>query len=224
MEWFHSIYRVDIPHAEILDIGCGTGFYVEYWSSLGARRLTGIDITRKSVTELAKRHPGFRFLQGDIGSNEIPRDRRYDLVTAFDVLFHIVDEANFKTAIRNIGEMAAPGALVLISDNFLKKPRQGHFEQAHRTLGEYTQELDANGLSVIGLKPIFVLMNGPVNFTSDRAYRVYRKMWDTIMFIVGKSELLGAIAGFLLYHIDGILVRSMKRSITTELLICRKRP
>lgn len=224
MEWLRSNYPMNIPRSEILDIGCGTGFYVEYWNSLGAQKLTGMDITRKSVAELADLHPRFRFLQGDIGSKDISRDRRYDIVTAFDVLFHIVDETRFRTAIRNIGELAAPGAYVLISDNFLKKPRQGHFEQAHRTLDEYTRELDANGISVAGLKPVFVLMNGPINIVSDRLYHAYRWLWNHTMYIVGKSEFLGWITGFLLYHIDGALVKLLKRSITTEILICRKRP
>src|SRR5688500_18643814 len=78
--------------AEILDVGSGTGFYVDRWLRLGAR-VTGLDLTEVAVRELGRSFPQARFVQGDIGAELEPltlTPASFDAVSAFDVLFHIV--------------------------------------------------------------------------------------------------------------------------------------
>jgi len=69
----------------VLDVGSGRGFFTAYYLQRGAR-VTGIDITSASVTDLSARFPDARFILGDV--SEVALDQRWDLVNAFDVLYH----------------------------------------------------------------------------------------------------------------------------------------
>lgn len=221
MEWFLKRYPLDIKYLSILEVGCGTGFYVDFWDKRGAQNVTGLDLTEKSVERLSKKYRNYRFIQGDIG-NAPPIDRKFDVITGFDVLFHIVDEERFENAIHNIGLLSKPGTIILISDNFVRKSRPAGFNQVHRTLGQYTKVLERNGIEILDLKPIFYLMNGPIDIQNDMVFKVYSFLWSSVMYMVGKSEALGNILGGTFYVIDRLLVRLLKNSITTELMVCRK--
>lgn len=223
MDCFLQKYPLNVKDLNILDIGCGTGFYVEFWRNQSVQHLTGIDLTQKSVTELSIKYKTYKFYREDIGERELRLHGKFDLLTAFDVLFHIVDEDRFENAICNIGRLATTGATILISDNFLKKARLGAFNQAHRTLEQYKKTLIKNGIEVLDIKPIFYLMNGPINIQDSLLFGIYRKLWKIVMYFIGKYEVLGEIMGGILYFVDGFLIKIFKRSITTELLICRKK-
>ena len=59
---------INVKGKNILDIGCGTGFYIEYWSKRKAASITGLDITEKSIMELQAFFPKFSFIRADISS------------------------------------------------------------------------------------------------------------------------------------------------------------
>lgn len=104
---------------DVLEMGCGTGFYTEYCLKRQVSTYVGVDITAISVETLRKRYPNWRFVQADISADEIPEiDKRFDVVLAADVLFHIVDDAAFEKAIRNMCLVLRPGGLLIISDVF----------------------------------------------------------------------------------------------------------
>src|SRR5688500_17290577 len=84
----------------VLDVGAGTGFYVDRWMRLGAE-VTGLDLTEVAVGELSRCFPAARFVQADIGGPlvQVPLEPgSFDAVSAFDVLFHIVDDAAYARA------------------------------------------------------------------------------------------------------------------------------
>src|SRR5712664_744565 len=85
-----------------LDIGCGTGFFVERWMELGAGSITGMDLTEVSVSQLRDRYPEHRFVQGDISEKADSLPDGYDVISAMDVLFHIVDRDRYGAALKNI--------------------------------------------------------------------------------------------------------------------------
>ena len=49
----------------VLDVGCGTGFWTDYYVSRGAH-YTGLDIAQVSVDRLAERYPEQRFARADV--------------------------------------------------------------------------------------------------------------------------------------------------------------
>ena len=57
---FRRILRplgAQIKGARVLDVGSGTGFYLERWEQLGAQEIWGLDISAVAVERLATRFP-----------------------------------------------------------------------------------------------------------------------------------------------------------------------
>jgi len=152
---------------EVLDVGCGTGFFTAYYLGRGAR-VTGIDIAPVSIETLRARHPEARFLLADVGEREIPlpQEGRFALVNAMDVLYHITDDARWEAAVRHLAGAVADQGLLVVSDAFSEMDRlAGHNRM--RPLVRYRTLLNAAGLQLAGLHPTHVLLNrdlGPLRF------------------------------------------------------------
>lgn len=58
---------LDLKNTSVLDVGSGTGFYIEQWKRLKVRSVTGVDITHTAVENLKRRFPEDDFYQADIG-------------------------------------------------------------------------------------------------------------------------------------------------------------
>lgn len=93
--------RINFQNKDILDVGCGTGFWVNYYSRKNVASITGIDITRASVTLLEERYPEYRFIQCDV-STDIGFRERSDIINIFDVLYHVTNRPAFESSISNI--------------------------------------------------------------------------------------------------------------------------
>jgi hypothetical protein len=78
-EWLYRVRRniflravksmpLNWSEAHVLDVGSGTGFYVQLWQEIGVVSITGSDLTDVSVAHLQQDFPGKEFLRLDIGS------------------------------------------------------------------------------------------------------------------------------------------------------------
>ena len=85
--------RVDPRSRRVLDVGCGSGFWADYYLRRGAV-YTGIDISSVSIERLARKYPQSRFIHSDVSDAAL--EERYDAVNAFDVLYHITDDARIR--------------------------------------------------------------------------------------------------------------------------------
>ncbi len=207
--------------AEVLDVGSGTGFYVNRWLRLGAR-VTGLDLTDVAVAELTRAFPAARFVRADIGGEMTgaPLARAsFDAASAFDVLFHIVDDAQYAGAFHNIASLLRPGGWFFWSDNFLRHPVERVAHQASRTLSESLRLVEAAGFEVLGRVPMFVLMNYPADTTS----RLARWAWTAMVAPATLGEPLGWMLGAALFPLERALLRRVREGPSTELMICRKR-
>jgi SAM-dependent methyltransferase len=206
---------------DVLDIGAGTGFYVDRWQRLGAR-VTGLDLTEVAVEELRRNFPAASFVRADIGLplTDLPlAPASFEAASAFDVLFHIVDDEQYARAFRNIAALIRPGGWFIWSDNFLRHPTERATHQVSRTLDESTRCVEAAGFEVVTRMPMFVLMNFPADTTTP----VARWAWMAMVSGVKLGEPAGWLLGALLYPIERALVRAKRESPTTELMVCRKR-
>ena len=149
----------------ILDIGVGTGFYIDFWKKLGAAEIVGLDISGKSVSELKARYPQYRFIETDISDSEtLVGERTFDIITAFDVFFHIVDEKLFQRALENLRSLAHEDSVILILDVFSKSPvAQAAAHVRFRTYRYYQEALNASGMEIKHVKPVFYFLAPPID-------------------------------------------------------------
>ncbi|HSS31223.1 MAG TPA: class I SAM-dependent methyltransferase [Nitrospiraceae bacterium] len=211
---------VKLSASSVLDIGSGTGFYVRMWRQLGAKRVTASDLTSAAIEHLRETIPDIRAGQLDIGRpvTSALGSERFDVISAMDVLFHIVDDAAFDQAIANIAGMLVPNGWFLMSDNFVHGQAQRINHQVSRTLDDITLVLQRSGLEPVKRTPMFVLMNAP----TDTSSRWPLLAWRAAMVPVRLVNAIGHVQGALLFPLELLLTSVMSESPTTELLICRK--
>ena len=212
---------VDPGSARVLDIGSGTGFYLERWDAAGAAEIEAMDISATAVARLRSRFPDVTVHHGDIGNPEAVAglEGRFDIVSAMDVVFHIVDDAAFDRAVRGIAAVLRDGGLLLFSDNFIRGTERRLPHVVHRRLEDVRAVLQRAGLEVVERRPMFVLMNAPVDSTS----RTADARWSALVRTARAGELAGWLVGALLYPVELVLTRVLRESPTTELMVCRRR-
>ncbi len=105
----------------ILDIGCGTGIWAEYFYRKGAE-VYGIDISEKMLEMARKRVPKGKFYLGDV--TKIPfQNEFFDIVFCSLVLSHVKD---LKKAIREIHRVLEKNGILIISDMHPEVTRKGY--------------------------------------------------------------------------------------------------
>jgi SAM-dependent methyltransferase len=209
----------DLAGMRVLDIGSGTGFYVQCWHDLGVREVVGADIAETAVEKLRGRFPGDRFERFDVGGVEVPfPEGGFDAVSGMDVLFHIVDDDAFARAFRNVFSILAPGGLFVFSDNFVHGAALRREHQASRPIGEIEEAVGAAGFEVVERRPMFVLLNTPLDSDS----RLLHAWWRLVLNTASRANVLGAIIGALAYPVELALVSRLREGPSSELMVCRR--
>jgi SAM-dependent methyltransferase len=151
--------KLQVAGASLLDIGCGGGFFIDYFVQKGVPEVTGIDITRQSIEYLRGVYPSFSFFESDIASSELPIKGPFKIITAISVMFHIVEDQKFQKAIENIAAFLEPGGVLILCDAFHRPwhPVPGHVQM--RSLADYTDSLNSNNLEIVDLKTAYFFLN-----------------------------------------------------------------
>jgi SAM-dependent methyltransferase len=102
------------PQTAVIEIGCGVGYWTDYFKSLGAVNYTGNDIAEISVTNLRKIFPGYTFIHGDISETKLPVNY-FDIGVMIDVTQHITDDERFNSAMANLWASLKNGAHLIIT-------------------------------------------------------------------------------------------------------------
>jgi SAM-dependent methyltransferase len=204
---------------EILDIGSGTGFYLDRWRELGFQKISGSDVSEIAVERLRKRWRSFDIAQLDIGEElaELTQ-RQFDVVSIMDVLFHITSDRKYEQAFVNLAKLVKPGGILVFSENFVHQTGSTEAQQVNRSIAEINSLLDNAGFEPLARRPMFVLMNYPVDSTS----RLHRLCWRTLVLAMAAWNPLGAIVGAILYPLEIVLVTRLKEGPSTELMVCRR--
>jgi SAM-dependent methyltransferase len=222
-ERFEALVQEFVPERNelrVLDVGSGTGFYLDAWRRLGVKDVSGLDITAAAVNRLRDKFPDVDIHHGDISDDLGALEAgSFDVVTAMDVLFHIVDLQRFAAALKNIGALLRPGGLFIWSDLFLHGPEIVQEHIAIRSLYRIETMLDDARFDICGRRPMFFYMNEP----RDTSNRAMWHAWRGVMRIAATAEPLGGLAGRAGYHIDRWLDERRIESPSTESMVCVKR-
>lgn len=163
---------------DVCEIGCGTGFYAEQCRDHGASSYTGVDIAAVSVERLRARFPAYTFVKADITAPEAAVRGTFDLVLMADMLFHIVDDARFRIALRNAAAMVRPGGRLILSDVLGERSFRAAEHVWHRSEREYATLLSASGLRLDHREPIFAVLHPPSLMPgTSLAWRAYTRLW-----------------------------------------------
>lgn len=207
------------PTLDVLDVGSGTGFYVDAWRELSPTSIEGMDITDTAVERLKERFPEHEFRRGDIGAEDLDLPTEaYDAVSAFDVLFHLVDDASYRHAFRNVAEALRPGGIFAFTDILVHGPALRAPQQVCRPLHEAEAAIRDAGLEPMLRRPVFVLMSTPV----DSESRVHKRWWRSLERAVRLSDVVGQLAGASLSRLELALATRVVDGPSTEMMLCRK--
>jgi 2-polyprenyl-3-methyl-5-hydroxy-6-metoxy-1,4-benzoquinol methylase len=207
--------------ARVLDVGAGTGFVLGHLMSLSPKEIVAIDIAEIACARLRERFPKVEVRCIDLASApeaEIEALGRFALITAMDVLFHVVEDAKYARTLQRIAQLLQPDGRLIFSENFIHDSRSGNAWAQSRSFSEIEQALAGAHLVLERRVPSFVIMNQPVDSNS----RFLHASWRMIYAFARRSTLASDALGAALYPLDRVLTRIVKEGPTTEVATARR--
>jgi len=196
----------------VLDVGAGTGFWIDFWLAKQAQRIVGIDLTSASVQHLMSQYPQLEFEQRNIADPvDDSQHDVYDIISAMSVLHHIPSQSQWEQALINLGCMLKPGGYVLIMDPILRYRWWGApFDEGStgrpRTVAEHVTIMARSGVRLKVLAPTVVLLANPVDTKWRLEFRLLDYWWRLFTRIARRERLMQS-GGWLVYAFDRILCR-----------------
>jgi SAM-dependent methyltransferase len=176
---------VAVRGRRVLDFGCGAGYFEDVWERAGATTTVGVDVVPATIERLAAEHPRRSYVCADLSSAPEALDPLgdFDLVTAIDVVYHILDDERLERTLAALVKALRPAGHFLFTDALREHEPQSHVR--FRSLAWWRRQLDTHGFSLVARRPVAVLHNRP-----SRA-----------------GKLAPALVGALAYHADSVLLR-----------------
>lgn len=192
--------------SRVIDIGSGTGHYVREWLLAAAGEVTASDFSEAALEQLRTAFPGIQAIQLDITAAALPASlRRYDVVSAFDVLFHVTDDNAYRQAIANCYALCRRGGYFVFSELLFKRRREAKPNMGARTRDEIFDILRRVGFIELQRSPMFVVMNYPADGS-----------WV--------ARLAGNLLGRALFTVERFLVSQCFESSSAQIVVCRRPP
>jgi SAM-dependent methyltransferase len=215
---------------QILDMGCGIGFWTQYLlTRFPTSQYMGMDISKRAVANLQKRFEAekhARFLQADISNTML--DCSADLIICLEVLLHVIDCAKWKSAIKNISLCLSQNGIALISDPISVYSPAPHYDTGSncrvRHIHEWQEVLADNELEILEVVPRTFFLDNNFDFRSpltNQAWRLFFRGFDKLLSV--KSELLGSILGFTAYQFDKRYAVKGRIGHSCKLLVLKKK-
>ncbi|MBK6750918.1 MAG: class I SAM-dependent methyltransferase [Pyrinomonadaceae bacterium] len=111
--------------ARILDIGCGSGRFLEYLSGLGFTQLTGVDIDEGSIAGVREKLGIRAEVINDVAGFLNEESEKYELIIAKDVIYYFSNETLIPY-LKAIRTGLSPGG-ILIVEVFNGAPMTGSY-------------------------------------------------------------------------------------------------
>jgi len=219
----------DEQPGRVLDVGAGTGAWIDFWRRFGAREIVGVDLTETAVARLSAHYPEHRFVRADISDAELPVDPPFDAVSAMSVLLHIPDERAFERAVLNLASVLRPGGVALVMDpvvvhRWWGTPFTDASNSRLRSLDEWRHVFDRAELDVVALEPVTWLFANPIDTRHRATFRLLSAYWRATSRLVSGRERTGTAVSTAVAALDAALVWLGKTGPSTKCLVGRRRP
>ena len=158
------LHGIVISDKTICDIGCGTGYFVDFFHERGVKDIVGVDISTTSIANLKRKYPQYLFIMRDISSYLLVSkiNRQFDILNAFDVLYHIIDDKSFQTAISNMSHLIREGGFIFISDLLSKNNIEAAEHVKFRSKEIYKKLFKKYSFKIISIYPLYYFLNRPI--------------------------------------------------------------
>ena len=134
-----------LPHASVLDLGCGDGSLLAEMADRLKARLMGSDVSARALAIARRNAPGVEFFQATLPGGTLPPGRTFDVVTLSEVLEHIEDD---EAVLREVAPIARHVVISVPGGPADKVDRRyGHFRNYTGDL--MARKLAANGYDVV---------------------------------------------------------------------------
>ncbi len=220
----------DLEGRSVLDIGSGTGIWLDFWHQHGAARVVGMDFAQPSVDILKTRFPDDLIVHTDVSVAPLPLPNKmhFDVISAFDVFLHIVDPEGFRRTIANLAYHCGLGGWLIISDAIILGqgyvPNRSYtVHRKVRTVTEYREVLAAYGFAIDSIFPTTVLLNNPLEAPNYLTFMALLVWWRATG-LWGRYNLFTRLVGPGAFKIDQLACRlcSKGQSPTSKLIFARK--
>lgn len=119
LEWdltrFLTREGVALGGARVLEVGCGSGYFLHRFVEYGAAHAAGIDLMEDRIAQARTRYPTLEVVAGD--ASALPwDDGAFDLVTQFTCLSSVLDPDLRARIAAEMWRVTAPGGAVLSYD------------------------------------------------------------------------------------------------------------
>jgi SAM-dependent methyltransferase len=109
----------------ILEVGCGLGYVL---SKLDAglpdnTKVTGMDISPTAIEKAKKQFPSLKFVVGDICSERLKIENKYDVVIMSQILWYILEK--LPQVFTNIDGLLKNNSFLIFVNAFLKEQKYG---------------------------------------------------------------------------------------------------
>jgi len=156
----------------VLDVGCGTGAVIEWFSKQDGVWATGIDYSFEAVRFCRKRG---QIRSAAASANELPfGDNGFDAVVSFDVLCHrsIPDP---RVPLREMCRVLRPGGMLLLNLPAYQWIYSSHDVAVH-TVRRFTKNGAFDLLDAAGLQPVAATYWNTFLFPAIVAVRLWRRL------------------------------------------------
>ena len=144
----------------LLDAGCGKGYFSRELAKFG-HQVDGIDRSEAAIEQCRELGGGPRYHQSGLAEWRAPW--LYDAVLTVDVLFHIMDDAEWERATRNLASLVRLGGKLIIGDWGQDEDHVFGSYQICRGRNTYQRVLDTCGMRFDDWEP-YRFRGSPIGF------------------------------------------------------------
>jgi len=153
--------NIATDNINILDIGSGSGHWIDFWQKLGAYSIDGIDISKSSIDHLKSKYSSNESIRVHQGrSVDVIRtlNRSFSVVSAIGVMFHLVEDQEWSDTISAVADNLDSEGMFVIGGHFgmldgidVQIDQNGHINKRLRSKRHWVRKLRESGFSTCRL-------------------------------------------------------------------------
>ncbi len=153
--------KISADGLKVLDIGSGSGHWLDFYESLGFGNMVGVDVSEKSIEHLRSKYKEDRektFYKGTAKNYLMGRNDKFDVINAIGVMFHIVDDREWLETIKLFADHLTEDGVIVIGGFFgalnnidVQFGADGSVNKRLRSAKNWKEKLSENGLKDIKL-------------------------------------------------------------------------